>query len=230
MLLNKTFAYQAINFNKTLDIPNGLPDDIKMMNPFEKGEALSLSHQFYQKFYNDTNERFLILGINPGRHGAGVTGIPFTDTQRLMNECQIKTELKTYEPSSVFMYNMIKAYGGVKKFYANFYINSPCPLGLLKQQANGSWLNYNYYDSMKVFHFLEKFICQSVEHLLQLPLYLKKVFCLGKGKNKKFLDKLNNKYCWFEEIIPLEHPRYIRQYKSKYTQEYIQKYLSILSI
>jgi len=49
------------------------------MNPFrENPEALIVSGKFYKKYYNDNNPRFLILGINPGRFGAGVTGIPFT--------------------------------------------------------------------------------------------------------------------------------------------------------
>ena len=60
----------------------------------------------------------MILGINPGRHGSGVTGIAFTDTKRLNNDCGISfDEYVTHETSSVFVYEMIKAFGGPEKFY-----------------------------------------------------------------------------------------------------------------
>ena len=89
-----------------------------------------------------------ILGINPGRHGAGVTGIPFTDSKCLQQHCGIDPgTLQTREVSAEFMYEMITAYGGSAAFYSDFYINSPCPLGLLRQNGKGNWVNCNYYDS-----------------------------------------------------------------------------------
>ncbi|NJK87700.1 MAG: DUF4918 family protein [Bacteroidales bacterium] len=70
----------------------------------------------------------MILGINPGRHGAGVTGITFTDTKRLWEKCGIKAEGRvTHEPSSVFFYEIIDAFGGVEKFYSHF-MSQPCAL------------------------------------------------------------------------------------------------------
>jgi hypothetical protein len=88
------------------------------------------------------------LGINPGRFGAGVTGIPFTDTKRLEEKCWLTIEgLTTYEPSSVFVYDVIEAYGGVEKFYSDYYISSVCPLGFVKFNEKGKEINYNYYDS-----------------------------------------------------------------------------------
>ncbi len=59
------------------------------MNPFkENPDALAISSAFYKKYYDDHRMRRLILGINPGRFGAGVTGIPFTDTKRLTEKCR----------------------------------------------------------------------------------------------------------------------------------------------
>ena len=54
------------------------------------------------------------------------------------------------------------------------------------------------------------------------------VFCLGMGKNLKFLEKLNATHRWLDSIVPLEHPRYIMQYKSKQVEAYIEKYLHAL--
>jgi len=126
-----TFADKIIEFNHSLDFTGELPTGINLMNPFKgNSDILSVSSSFYKKFYNDNSPRHLILGINPGRFGAGVTGIPFTDTKRLTNECGIKYSGKeTHEPSSVFVYEVIEAYGGINKFYNDFYINSISPLG-----------------------------------------------------------------------------------------------------
>jgi hypothetical protein len=70
--------------------------------------------------------------------GAGATGIPFTDTKRLESDCaESKTpDIATHEPSSVFVYEMIKAYGGPKNFYGNdFYISSVSPLGFVMRDT-----------------------------------------------------------------------------------------------
>ena len=85
-----TFAQQVIQFNSSLKLTTPLPANIAVMNPFaENPRALEISSQFYQKYYTDTKPRKLILGINPGRHGAGITGIPFTDTKRLKEFCDL---------------------------------------------------------------------------------------------------------------------------------------------
>lgn len=75
------------------------------MNPFQENEnIISISSSFYKKYYNDNNSRHLILGINPGRFGAGLTGIPFTDPKRLESNCNIKFNgALAHELSSVFV-------------------------------------------------------------------------------------------------------------------------------
>ena len=127
----KTIAEKIIEFNRNLSFKGKLPANIRIMNPFgEAPQAMKVSEVFYKKFYNDFHPRRLILGINPGRFGAGTTGIPFTDPKRLIEKLGIEYEGKLlHEPSSVFVYEMIDAYGGAKQFYGNFYINSVCPLG-----------------------------------------------------------------------------------------------------
>jgi hypothetical protein len=94
------------------------------MNPFRNNpEILTFISQFYDKYYNDNKKRHLIPGINRGRFGAGVTGIPFTDTIRLKEKCGIDLPgLKSFETSSVFVYEMIDRYGGPEKFYGDIYL------------------------------------------------------------------------------------------------------------
>src|SRR5688500_1007729 len=85
-----TFADKVIAFNKNLDLKGPLPEGIRIMNPFRENEQiLPLSSAFYKKYYDDPRPRHIILGINPGRFGGGVTGVPFTDPKRLKKECGI---------------------------------------------------------------------------------------------------------------------------------------------
>ena len=200
------------------------------MNPFrENGEVLSVSSKFYERFYNDPNERKLILGINPGRLGAGLTGIPFTDSKRLGDICKIKIEsVRSHEPSSVFIYELIERYGGVEKFYNNFYINSVCPLGFIQKNTKGNWVNCNYYDYEELFKSMQPFILDCLKKQADFGVDTKTCFVLGK-KNARYLKLINDKEGIFDSIIAFDHPRYIEQYKSKFRDSYIEEYLRKLN-
>jgi hypothetical protein len=188
-----------------------------------------ISTKFYKKFYNDTNKRHLILGINPGRFGAGVTGVPFTDTKRLLEECGLKFDGKpTHEPSATFIYEMINAYGGVEKFYSKFYIHSICPLGFTIINDKGKEINYNYYDSNELTEMVYDFIIGNIKKQISFGIGTDVCFCFGTGKNVTFLRKINEEFHFFKKIVPLEHPRFIMQYKSKSKQFYLDKYLEEL--
>jgi hypothetical protein len=224
------FADKVISFFAGLDYNGSLPGGISIMNPFkENPEIMPIISQFYHKFYNDQNSRHLVMGINPGRFGAGVTGIPFTDTKRLSEKCGLSIpRLGTFETSSVFVYDMIDAFGGAEKFYSRFYVSSVSPLGFTSTGLNGKEINFNYYDSKKLIRFLYDFIVESIEKQIEFGIERDKCFCLGTGKNFQFLLKLNSDLKLFNTIIPLEHPRYVMQYKSKQKQVYINKYMAEL--
>ncbi len=225
-----TFAERVIEFNRNLKLDVKLPNGISVMNPFiENPEAMKISSAFYRSFYSDNMERRLILGINPGRHGAGVTGIPFTDTKRLAERCGLTIDgISTHEPSSVFVYEMIDAYGGPERFYSDFYINSPCPLGFVKTNDKGKEVNFNYYDSKELAAAVYPFMLRSIEAHIAKGLDTEVAYCLGSGKNYKTLDRINREQRYFGKLIPLEHPRFIMQYRSKQKQHYIDKYLEAL--
>jgi hypothetical protein len=223
-----TFADCVIHFNSSLKYTAKLPDGISVMNPFGKGSrAMDISSLFYKKYYDDNIHRFFIAGINPGRFGAGVTGIPFTDTKRLKDKCGIEFNgLHTHEPSSVFIYEMIDAFGGVEKFYSKFYINSICPLGFTRIGNKGKEINYNYYDTPELYLSAYPFIIKTLKQQVKAGLHKNVCFCLGTGKNFKYFQKINLQNRVFKEIIPLEHPRYIMQYKSRQRNKYIGNYLT----
>jgi hypothetical protein len=223
-----TFADKVIQFNKQLDFTGSLPAGIRIMNPFkENPEVVILMEQFYKKFYNDNDNRNLILGINPGRFGAGVTGIPFTDSKRLKSVCGIAyTGKETHEPSSVFVYEVIDAFGGALEFYKQFYIHSIFPLGFTATGKNGREINYNYYDSKELTASVYGDIIENIKKQIALGVNTDTCFCFGNGKNERFLRKLNDSEGFFKNIVALEHPRFIMQYKSKSKNDYICKYLS----
>lgn len=225
-----TFADRAIAFNHSLHFEADLPPGVGVMNPFtENPWAISASQEFYKRFYNDNNERHILIGINPGRFGAGQTGVPFTDPHRLRKDCGIPYLGGTSrEASSVFIYEMIEAYGGVEKFYKHFFISALSPLGFTKLNEKGKALNYNYYDSKALLKASTPFMVENLRKQLDMGINRDKAICLGTGKNYAFLKKLNTQHGFFKEIIPLEHPRYIIQYKSKFKEDYITKYVTTL--
>ena len=226
-----TFADRIINFNTHLAYNDALPKGFDVLNPYmDNPETMEVMRAFYHKFYNDNRQRKFIIGINPSRHGAGVTGVPFTDTKRLESECGIAMKsAHTHEVSSVFMYDMIKAYGGVTKFYNDFYINSPFPLAIVRKASDGKWLNANYYDEEALFKSLKDYMIETLKKHISLGVDTQKVFVLGK-KNATFLQKLNKEATLFGEMVVLEHPRFIQQYKSKEKQLYIDKFLTSFGI
>jgi hypothetical protein len=228
--MSKTFADKVINFNRHLQYPGKLPKGFRVINPYlDNPETMEVMQAFYHKYYNDTQQRRFILGINPSRHGAGVTGVPFTDTKRLESVCGIKMQSAyTHEISSVFMYDMIAEYGGAKEFYKHFYINSPFPLAIIRETKNDKWVNANYYDDPLLFEMVKDFMIESLKKHISLGLDTSEVFVLGK-KNTGFIQKLNKEVKLFDNLITLEHPRYIQQYKSKEKHLYIDKYIIALS-
>jgi hypothetical protein len=224
------FAEKIIAFLKELDFNGELPDGISIMNPFrENPEVVGIITKFYSRFYSDENQRHMILGINPGRFGAGVTGIPFTDTRRLTEKCGIPIKgVMTFEPSSSFVYDMIDAFGGTEKFYSDFYVTAISPLGFTSAGPKGRAVNYNFYDSKKLTEAVYDFMVESLKKQLNFGIYQDVCFCLGTGKNYRFLDELNSKFGFFKKIVALEHPRYIMQYKSKQKDYYISRYVDEL--
>jgi len=227
-----SFAEKVIDFYSKLDFKGELPDGVSVMNPVrENPVVISAVSAFYRKYYSDNRLRHMILGINPGRFGAGVTGIPFTDTFRLKEKCGLTIiGLKTRETSSVFIYEMIDRYGGPRKFYGDFYISSISPLGFTRRGSNGKELNYNYYDSRELSDAILDFAIDTLKKQLAFGIDRDVCFCLGSGKNFTFLMKLNAEYHFFDRIVALEHPRFIMQYRLKQKEFYISNYIEKLSI
>ena len=222
MILSK----KILSFFNSLDLNFDLPADIEVMNPFRNTATFKLCKKFYQKYYADNQKRHLILGINPGRFGGGVTGIPFTDPIRLQSVCGIENDFpKKQELSSLFVYEMIDAFGGPEMFYNTFYISSVFPLGFTKNNKN-----LNYYDDRELEKNVKGCVIECLQIQLNFGINRDTAFCLGEGKNFDYLTKLNAEMNFFERIVPLPHPRFIMQYRLKKKEAYIQRYLCELQV
>jgi hypothetical protein len=205
-----------------------LPKGIGVLDPFNGPHAEEVRRIvtiFHRKYYSDERPRTLMLGINPGRLGAGSTGLSFTDTKRCESDLGIPVHgLRTHEPSSDFFYRMVRAAGGAQAFYSTVYVHAICPLGFVKDGVN-----LNYYDD-KV---LEKTVTPFVEHwlrtLVACGMRTDAVLCIGTGKNAAYFRKLNDRLGLFERIIALEHPRYVMQYKARSIGTYVDNYLQALT-
>lgn len=68
----------------------------------------------------------------------------------------------------------------------------------------------------------------SLKKFISFGIDTSEVFVLGK-KNAEYIDKLNKEEQLFGKLTILEHPRYIQQYKSKEKEQYIDKYILVLT-
>lgn len=223
---NRTFADKLMAYYSSLSAPKGLPEDVVVMNPYLNPATFEIASEFYHKYYADTNERIVCFGINPGRFGAGVTGVPFTDPIKLREVCGIEHSFENRaELSSKFIYEMIEAYGGPASFFSKYYISAVSPLGYLRDG-----INLNYYDIKGYKQLFEKYTVDEIRKQLEFGLSRKVAFSIGKGQNIKFLNWLNDKYELFETIIPLPHPRWVMQYRLKRKNEFIQEFVDKLHV
>jgi len=218
------FARQLLQFYEQLQPPARLPRNVEILYPQQNADVMVLVEDFLTTFYQDNHPRRLMLGINPGRFGAGLTGINFTAPRQLKNYCGIEHHLgNSSELSAEFIYEMIEQYGGAKIFYRDWFIGAVCPLGFVK---NGK--NMNYYDDKKLANVVTPFIVETIQQQLSFNFITDYCICIGEEKNFNFLSALNEKYRWFQRIIPVPHPRFIMQYRRKQKDTYILQYLAAL--
>ncbi len=221
-----TFAERTLKFYRSLHIDAELPDGIEVLNPYKKEEVMEACALFYKKYYNDEKGRRIIFGINPGRFGAGITGIPFTDPVRLEKNCGIPNDFhKRSELSSEFIYMLIDQMGGPEHFYKHYFLGAVSPLGFTK---NGK--NFNYYDSLEMIRALKPFIIHNLAEQIGLGINSRKCYCLGQGKNYEYLQQINSELALFDEIIPIPHPRWVMQYNRKDLEQILRDTSRILSL
>lgn len=219
-----TFAKSLMAYYSSLRAPKNLPKGVEIMNPYQEHETFKIASAFYHKYYNDNHERIACFGINPGRFGAGITGVPFTDPVRLQQICGIENHFdKKSELSSKFIYEMIMSYGGAKAFYGKYYISAVSPLGYVSEG-----INLNYYDIKGFKERFETYAVREIKKQKEIGISPKVAFSIGKGQNFNYLKYLNKKHELFDNVVALPHPRWVMQYRLKQKEQFIESYLKTL--
>ncbi len=219
-----TFGERALRYYRSLDSDWPVPEGIEILRAYDDDQVLTLLTRFFQIYFDDDSTRVGVFGINPGRFGAGRTGVAFTDPIRLQEDLGIDNDLsKKPELSSVFVYQVIRAFGGPREFFRKFYITAVSPLGFLKDGKN-----FNYYDSRELLDRVAPRIVESVREQIGFGLTRRVALCLGKGKNLDHFQDLSDRSELFDRIEPLPHPRWIMQYRRPRKEHYLNQYLRCL--
>jgi hypothetical protein len=195
------------------------------MNPYAHARACTCVSAFLDQYYADDDRRVLVIGINPGRVGAGITGVTFTDPVALADECGIANDLpRKRELSSIFVYAFINQFGGAREFYRRFFLTAASPLGFTRRGNN-----YNYYDDPALKRAVTPFIHSSLMQQISLGGRRDRAIVFGTGENFKFLERLNREHGLFEDLEALDHPRFIMQYRRKKLDQYLARYAEVFS-
>jgi hypothetical protein len=218
-----TFAERVLAFYRELEPPRLRGTGVKAMYPYESASVWATASVFYRTFFADSNDRVFILGINPGRFGAGTSGVTFTDGVTL-TQYGIDNDLpRRRELSAEFIQAVITRWGGPVPFYRSFFVTAVSPIGFTKDG-----LNYNYYDSPALLAAVEPFILATLWQQIAIGARRHAAIVLGTGRNYQYLSRLNAEHRFFESIVPLEHPRFIMQYRRKRVDEFVEKYVRVL--
>jgi len=218
--MGKSFGKSIIDFLLNLDPPGKVPQGVRVLNPYGDHDVKQVVNAFYSKYYGDTNPRVYLIGINPGRFGGGITGIPFTDPIKLEDVCNIAHPfIRRAELSSNFIYQLIDKLGGTRNFYQHFYFSAVSPLGFVKENKN-----LNYYDIPELQKGWEPFMIKCLNDQLNMGGVKRIAFGLGQGKNYEYLSQLNDRLGFFDELKPLPHPRWVMQYRLKRLPYFLDLY------
>ena len=130
-MLLENLKIQYLNTSEFTD------DDILILDDFlENWENIK---RFNEKYYKGSYPKTVLCGINPGKNGAGKTGIPFIDFSSL-SKLLDGVEKTDTERSAQFFYDIVQEIGA-DRFYRSFYVTNISWLGFIKDGKN-----VNYYD------------------------------------------------------------------------------------
>lgn len=224
MAATTTFAQKNIRFLNSLRPDFKLPRGVEVLVPYASREVKPVLTAYYKKYYDNTDRRIFLFGINPGRFGSGITGISFTDPVQLKEAAGIDHPFEMRaELSAQFIYAVMKAYGGIPAFTADFFLTSVCPLGFT---AAGK--NYNYYDDPLLERRVRPFVVKTMNKQLAIGARRERAICIGEGDNFKYFSRLNHEHGWFDQLIALPHPRWVMQYRRSRMEAFINQYVSTL--
>lgn len=217
----RSFGSHVEDFLTSVVIREVLPKDFHVLRPYTNPEVQRIVHNMCKKYYTGVQQRIAVWGINPGRFGAGVTGLSFTDPYAVKHSLGIATTLEgRRELSAEFIQDVIEAYGGPGDFYRSLFLTALCPLGFVK---NG--VNINFYDDVDLQRRLTPSIFHWIQQQIAFGVRTDNTVVLGTGKLRTFFEKHIRTQCGFQNVAYLEHPRYIMQYRRKERDAFVALYV-----
>ncbi len=223
-MVSESFGSSIERFLTSLRYDGPLPDGVEVLNPYANPEVGRVVREMAARYYSGSHPRIGMWGINPGRFGAGVTGLSFTDPWAVTNHLGITSSLVgRRELSAEFIAMVIDAYGGPSTFYHDVYMCALSPLGFIK---NG--VNINFYDDPALIRDIVPFVRTSLAAQHSAGLIADRCIVLGTGKLKAFTEREVRPGMGYRTIEYLEHPRFIMQYRRTQVQWYVEKYVDVL--
>lgn len=110
-----------------IEVLSGFIDNIDIVRDFYKNYYMPVKHQ-----------RIVLCGINPGKFGAGKTGVPFLDFKSL-SQLLSTVNSDENERSAQFIWQIISKFGS-QAFFNQVYLTNISWFGFSR---NGKNLNYN---------------------------------------------------------------------------------------
>lgn len=224
MASKPSFGDRIADFLLQLNLPIALPADFEVMNPYHDPEVQRVVRSFARAYYSGSAPRCAVWGINPGRFGAGITGLSFTDPYALTHQAGITSTLTgRRELSAEFVWTVVEAFGGPEAFFSKIYLSALSPLGFLRHQKN-----INFYDDPAFTRALTPTIVQWMQKQIDAGLRTDCCVVLGTGKLRTVMEQSLRPSLPFTEVIYLEHPRFIMQYRRSQMSAYVDRYVETL--
>ena len=171
---------------------------------------------FWQHYVPYPLPQTVILGLNPGRFGAGQTGIPFIDF-RSLSVLLPDAELPKLdsEPSATFFFRVVQQIGA-EKFYREFFVSNVSALGYLR---NGK--NANYTDLPQV---AQQIVARNFAEEMA-ALRPKRIIALGREAEASAQELYPDGSV---RISHLPHPSWIMTYRLREAQSWVRRYAQML--
>ena len=170
---------------------------------------------FSERYYGNSVPRIMICGINPGRLGAGKTGIPFLDFGSLSQLIPSMERLDS-ENSAGFFFQVVKSFGA-ESFFKAFHVTNFSSVGYLK-----GGVNFNYHD-------LPQAALETVERNFLEEVRVVKpthVVSLGKEVHQSMRKLLP---AGIDCSLRLPHPSWIATYRSNDMDHWVLRYREALA-
>lgn len=223
-MASKSFGQFVETFLTTLSIDGSLPEGIEILYPYASDEVRRVVHEMCRRYYSSNGPRIGIWGINPGRFGAGLTGLAFTDPWAVENDLGIATSITgRREMSAEFMSKVVTVYGGPQAFYRDVFMTALSPLGFIRDGVN-----INFYDEPALEKVMTPQIINWIMTTFDAGVGREATILLGSGKLRNFMEKKVRQHVAVTEVIYLDHPRYIMQYRRSQIDEYVRLYVDTI--